>query len=442
MRARYWNVLSAIGAALTTVGAVLFLVFFAMDLAGVPTSPYLGIVTFVLLPAIFLLGLLLIPIGFWRARRRVAQGRAVPQWPMLDFGRPGVRRAALLVLALTTVNVAIASMAAYKTVEYTDSTAFCTGVCHEPMAPEAAGHQRAVHASISCASCHVGHGPAGFVRAKLGGVHRLTAVLTGSVSTPIPVPVHDLPDTAATCQSCHTASRRVGDVVRALRSYADDETSTETVTALRLHVGGGGAEARGIHWHASPQTRLEYITTDASRETIPWIRVTDGRGTREFAVDGVTPEQLAAGTRRTMDCTDCHNRAGHGVAATPEQAVDLAIAQADLPRELPFIRREAVAALKGEPEGPSSASAVDRRLRDFYAGRTDAPAPRVEQAATAARRLLDANVFPTMRVAWGTYPSHLGHTDSPGCFRCHDDLHKARDGAAVPQDCETCHAIE
>jgi hypothetical protein len=336
-------------------------------------------------------------------------------------------------------------MAAYKTVEYTDSTEFCTGVCHEPMQPEAVGHRRAVHASISCASCHVGPGPGGFVSAKLGGVHRLKAVLTSSVSTPIPVPVRELPHTRGTCQSCHTASRMVGDRMRAIRSYADDETSTETVTNLRFHIGGTDPEggAHGIHWHASPGTRIEYIATDAARDTIPWIRVSDARGTREFAVDGVTPEQLAAGTRRTMDCTDCHNRAGHGVAASAEQAVDLAIAQGDLPRDLPFIRREAVAALTAEyPDRTAAGSAIDRRLREFYAARTDAPAATVERATAAARRLFDGNVFPAMGVRWGTYANHLGHTDSPGCFRCHDDLHKTRDGKAVPQDCETCHAIE
>ena len=44
-----------------------------------------------------------------------------------------------------------------------------------------------------------------------------------------------------------------------------------------------------------------------------------------------------------------------------------------------------------------------------------------------------------MNVKWGTYPNHIGHIDSPGCFRCHDDEHKASDGAVIRQDCEICH---
>jgi hypothetical protein len=51
-------------------------------------------------------------------------------------------------------------------------------------------------------------------------------------------------------------------------------------------------------------------------------------------------------------------------------------------------------------------------------------------------------VFPLMRVTWGTYPNQLGHIDTPGCFRCHDDSHKTKDGKAISQDCELCHAIE
>jgi len=51
-------------------------------------------------------------------------------------------------------------------------------------------------------------------------------------------------------------------------------------------------------------------------------------------------------------------------------------------------------------------------------------------------------VFPEMNVQFGTYPNNIGHIDSPGCFRCHDDEHKSADGRVIKQDCELCHAIE
>ena len=46
-----------------------------------------------------------------------------------------------------------------------------------------------------------------------------------------------------------------------------------------------------------------------------------------------------------------------------------------------------------------------------------------------------------MKVTWGTYPNHIGHVDTPGCFRCHDDSHKSADGKLIAQDCELCHSI-
>jgi hypothetical protein len=66
----------------------------------------------------------------------------------------------------------------------------------------------------------------------------------------------------------------------------------------------------------------------------------------------------------------------------------------------------------------------------------------LRRAIAVTQSLYRQNVFPEMRIGWGTYPDQSGHTTSPGCFRCHDDTHKTRDGLAIRQDCELCHAIE
>ena len=50
-----------------------------------------------------------------------------------------------------------------------------------------------------------------------------------------------------------------------------------------------------------------------------------------------------------------------------------------------------------------------------------------------------------MNVTWGTYANNVGHTrpDSfPGCFRCHDEDHKTKEGKVISQDCSLCHTIE
>ena len=98
------------------------------------------------------------------------------------------------------------------------------------------------------------------------------------------------------------------------------------MTTLQVHVGGGSERlgiAQGIHWHMNVANEIEYIATDDKRQVIPWVRVKDRSGNvREYTAEGVTPEQLAKGERRRMDCMDCHNRPSHPMAATPERAVD------------------------------------------------------------------------------------------------------------------------
>jgi hypothetical protein len=122
------------------------------------------------------------------------------------------------------------------------------------------------------------------------------------------------------------------------------------------------------------------------------------------------------------------------------------MARGDIPKTLPFIHREAVNALKGSyPSAQAADEAITRQLRDFY--RTQRPAvytsrrQDVERAVNAAVAVYKRNVFPAMNVQFGTYPNNIGHVDFPGCFRCHDDDHKSKDGKTIGQDCETCHAI-
>jgi hypothetical protein len=64
------------------------------------------------------------------------------------------------------------------------------------------------------------------------------------------------------------------------------------------------------------------------------------------------------------------------------------------------------------------------------------------QAISVTQTIYRTNVFPAMKVGWGTYNNQIGHTTSMGCFRCHDDGHKTKDGRTLGQDCESCHSIE
>ncbi|MGH9255553.1 MAG: NapC/NirT family cytochrome c [Vicinamibacterales bacterium] len=441
------NPVSGLGVALTTACGFLLLALLALHFLGLLQNPYAGIVVFVFVPVLFVVGLLLIPIGLWTERRRKRAGSAAPAWPRLDLNDPTIRRTVLFVAGATLVNLAIVSAASFGAVEYTESPQFCGQVCHTTMQPEYAAYQVWPHARVACAACHVGPGAGALVESKLAGTRQLFQVMTGRVTRPIPSPVQSLRPARDTCEQCHWPEKVHGDRVRTIREYANDEGNTESVTTLQLHVGGGSRAmgiGTGIHWHMNLDNDIEYIASDDTRQSIPYVRLRDQQGrVREFVVEGTTPAQLSAGSRRRMDCMDCHNRPAHSFHSTPERAVDAAIGQGRIPRQLPFVRREAVAAVNTEYADKAAAlDGIARRLRGFYAAREGVDGRLVDRAVTAAQDVWSRNVFPAMNVRWGTYPNHLGHVDTPGCFRCHDDEHKASDGSVIRQDCELCHDIE
>jgi hypothetical protein len=445
--------ISVAGMVLTTISAVLFLVVFLADLFGWHTNPYLGIVFFLILPTVFLFGLALIPIGAWIERRRRARGRAPSEvhWPRIDLNDPAQRTTAVIVFAVTMANIVIVSLAAYRGVEYMDSPQFCGQVCHRVMKPEFTAYQDGPHSRVTCVQCHIGPGASSFAKSKISGARQVLAVTFHTYARPIPSPVQNLRPARDTCEQCHWPEKYHGDKVRRVYEFAPDEKNTESVTVMQVHVGGGSERlgvAQGIHWHMNVANEVEYIATDDKRQVIPWVRLKDRFGNvREFTAEGVTAEQLAKGERRRMDCMDCHNRPSHTMAATPERAVDELIARGAIPRTLPFVRREAVKVLKATYTSEEAASAeISRTLRDFY--RSQYPQayisqrPDVEKAVQAAEMIYRRNVFPEMNVTFGTYPNNIGHTDFPGCFRCHDDNHKSKEGKAIGQDCESCHKIE
>jgi hypothetical protein len=445
------NPISLVGMLLATSSSLLFLVMFLADLFGLHTNPYIGIVFFLIIPGVFIFGLLIVPLGAWLTRRRQLHPQAPTPWPRLDLNDPVQRRGVLIFTALTAANVVIVSLAAYRGVEYMDSVQFCGQTCHTVMKPEFTAYQDSAHSRVACVQCHIGPGATWFAKSKLSGTRQLFAVAFNTHSRPIPSPVQALRPARETCEQCHWPEKFHGDKIRRVVEYSEDEKNTESVTTLQVHVGGGSERlgiAQGIHWHMNVANEVEYISTDDKRQVIPWVRVKDRFGkVREYVADGVTPEQLARGERRTMDCMDCHNRPSHAVAATPERAVNELIARGDIPKTLPFIRREAVKALKVEyPTQDAAEREISRALRDFYRSQDRAvymeSRQDVERAVQATTGIYRRNVFPEMRVQFGTYPNNIGHMDFPGCFRCHDDSHKSKEGKAISQDCETCHSIQ
>jgi hypothetical protein len=165
-------------------------------------------------------------------------------------------------------------------------------------------------------------------------------------------------------------------------------------------------------------------------------------------VPGTTEEELTKGELRTMDCVDCHNRPSHRFAQTRERAVDTALQLGGIPSNLPYIRREAVQALRASyPDHETAARGIKAHLEEFYQKNhpdlVRAGDGRIAQAVAGVQRVYVLNVFPKMNVTFGTHPNHIGHgDDGGGCFRCHDEEHKTKDGRAIGQDCELCHKMQ
>ncbi len=144
-----------------------------------------------------------------------------------------------------------------------------------------------------------------------------------------------------------------------------------------------------------------------------------------------------------MDCMDCHNRPAHAYQM-PERAVDEAMfAHQISARHCPSPRRRARVAEGRYASREEAAAKIPAAFEKFYQDNypSDYAQHRgdVVSSGKAVLAIYDRNIFPEMKVTWGRYPLNIGHTDFPGCFRCHDEAHKSSEGKKVTQDCGACH---
>jgi hypothetical protein len=451
------NPISLAGGAITTASGVTMIGYWLLEIFGSATdNPYLGIIFFLLLPAVFVGGLLLIPIGVWLRRRRLQKTHQIPAtFPKVDFNDKIFRHGVDIVMAATILNLLVVSVASYRGAAYMDSPQFCGQSCHV-MHPEYTAYKIAAHSHVACVDCHIGPGAQSFVTAKVNGTKQLIEVsfhplahlapkIVPDYPTPIESPVRSLRPAREICEGCHTPARFVGEKLLVKSSFADDEKNTETQTVLVLHLGGldGLSHLTGIHGvHLG---HIEYIATDASRTTIPWVQKRNADGTDTVystLPPGSAPPQ---GERRVMDCIDCHNRAAHPFV-TAEEALNQAMSEGPISPQLPWIHKEGLALLKADYASQEEARReIPLQLEAFYRAQNPqvlaANSGLVKNAGDGLVTIYCQNVFPYMKMTWGTHPNHIGHTSYPGCFRCHDSNHSAKDGTAIPQDCSTCHNL-
>jgi len=424
------NWISLIGVVTVTTATIFWLFLLPSTLRGGTDNPYIGILSFLTLPVPFFAGLLLIPLGMLRQRKR--EGRASvypPNFPTLAWSNPELRKLAYFIGVTTVVNIVVASQLTYGAVNYMDSVTFCGETCHNVMQPEFTAYQNSPHARVECVKCHIGPGASWFVRSKLSGVGQVFAVTFNTYPRPIPTPITNLRPARETCEACHWPQKYGADRVQVIPKYAEDEANTKTETVLLVKIGGGNGGI-GIHGtHLGPGVTIRYMPSDKERQTIPWVEYNGPAGQTVYATPGVKTEGLPI---RVMDCLDCHNRPTH-TYEMPDRALDRAMDAGMISPSLPFAKKKAMEILK------ASYASRDEAARQIPA--TFAKYYQDQYPAVWAQRKSDRNVFPDMKVTWGSYPNDLGHTDFPGCFRCHDGSHAAKDGRSITQDCNACHNL-
>jgi nitrate/TMAO reductase-like tetraheme cytochrome c subunit len=440
------NPISLAGGAITSGAGITMIGFWLLDTFARPmVNPYLGIIFFLLLPGVFILGLLLIPAGVHRRRKVLAKAGQIPAvFPKVDFNDRIFRHGLDVVLVATVVNLLVVSVATYRGAAYMDSPQFCGQSCHV-MHPEYTAYKVSAHSHVDCTECHIGSGAASYFRAKVNGTKQLIEVSVNRYPTPIPSPVQNLRPAREICEGCHTPAKFIGEKLLVKSSFADDEKNTETQDVVVLHLGGRDSLSHLTGIHGVHLGHIEYVSTDPTRTTITWVqRRNEDGSTTDFAsssLKGAAPQ----GDRRVMDCIDCHNRAAHTMQ-TAEDALNRAMAERAVSPELPWIHKKSLELLNADYKTEAEARRkIPEELTAFYRREhpevLSAKPELVKSAGEGLVTIFTTNVFPEMKVTWGTHPNHIGHMSYPGCFRCHDGDHTAKDGKSITQDCAACHNL-
>ncbi len=448
------NPITMAGAFLAIIGLLGLVTFGLFSLVAPSSNPYVDIVGFMIIPGILVLGLIVMPLGIVLRVRKLRRRDPAHQYTLrlsrIDLRDAAQLRAVKVVVGGTFILLPVVGVTSYHGYHFTDSVDFCSKACHTVMEPEATAYARSDHARVTCAECHIGTGASWFVKSKLSGTRQVLAMMRESYSRPIPPAIHELRPARETCETCHWPEKFFGAQLVERARFASDESSTRRDVAMLLKTGGGsrtGGNVEGIHMHIALEGRIEYVALDNELQEIPWVKMTDFDGNvTVYRSDGrPSTAPKPEGRARRMDCMDCHNRPSHRFPA-PSEAVDSALADGEIEASLPFIKREAVAALvRSYPDTESATSGIETALRGFYKagypGVFETRLASIDRAVEVVQEIHRTTVFPYMKVDWRTYPDNIGHMYSPGCFRCHEGRHVDGQGRAISHACDGCHTF-
>ena len=447
------NAWSKAGIVLVTVSVILFTVYELLEISGILTNAYIGLITYLGFPLLFVIGLLAIPIG-WVLYARKKQ-KPLKQMLFEKFDEEELResqtgaRLFRTVTLLTLLNLIILGVASSRMLHYMDSAHFCGTACHSVMNPEWVTYQQSPHARVHCVECHVGEGTKALVDSKINGIWQMISVTFNLYERPIPTPVHTLRPARETCEKCHWPEKFIGNRIVNRAHYLPDSTNSASHTTLMLKVGTGGegVQPAGSHWHISDKNTVRYASVDDKREQIMWVEVqTDSGSFKRFTNTTLSDYQNQSDQHiRTMDCVDCHNRATH-IYEELSNAIDKRILTGEIDKNIPFIRKQVEEVLSNHyPDLTSARNNIRMGIANFYKRSYPKIATRfasqIDQAIESTINIYIRNIHTNMNITWGSYRSHIGHSSGAGCFRCHTPSMQNDSGKSISMDCTLCHSI-
>jgi hypothetical protein len=448
----FYNLITLVGTAIAGVSLALIIFLIILEMFASQSKPYMGIITFVILPIILFVGIFLGIFGIIREHRRDRLGKPHGlRLPQIDLNNPRHRTAFTFFSIGTIFLLALSAFGSFKAYEYTDSDRFCGETCHKVMEPEYTAYQYSPHARVGCVQCHIGSGADWFVRAKISGSYQVYAVLFNKYPTPIPTPIENLRPAQQTCEQCHWPKHFFSEKEHVNTYYLSDEHNTKWTLNLLMKIGGGNIEAgptSGIHWHMNIAHEVTYAAIDTQRQVIPWVRsrTPDGKETIYRSTEiTISDDSLKKSSVRRMDCIDCHNRPTH-IYHPPARSVNHIMSLGWIDPKLPNIKSVAVQAL----ENPyitkqAGIDSIKRIITEYYqqhyADILSSQHVKIDSAIAEVQKIYSRNYFPEMNVNWKNFNNNIGHLYYPGCFRCHDGKHVNNEGKVLSKDCNVCHTI-
>lgn len=448
------NWLSIIGTIIAGMNLALIIILFIISTVFNKSNTNLGLFIYIILPGFLLLGLILIPIGIIRERRRIRKKgeSGEKQLPKIDLNDPRHRNA-FVIFAITTIIVLfLSTLGSFQAFHITESVEFCGTLCHKVMEPEYTAYQNSPHANVACVECHVGSGASWYVKSKLSGLHQVYAVMTKTFPKPIETPLHDLRPARETCEKCHWPQKFYARTLWTNKYFLADSSNSEWDVMLQMKTGpeySGLGLREGIHWHINPDVNIEYISENDKRENITYVKYTNKKtgAVKVFRNEGnpITDSLISASNSRVMDCIDCHNRPSHNYNS-PTVYFDKAMLNGAISKDIPFFKKASMNVLKETfTDKDTAIMKIRESIKGFYAGFDnnyyDSHKEAVDKSIDAVTKAFSQNTFPFMKVSYDHYPEHIGHLESDGCFRCHNDGFKSEDGSVISRDCNLCHNI-